>query len=102
MFHRVETTTQTPEDARLQQESGELWGRVPRWRIHPAVQAYEGPLPPGRRGIEFTTEVEPDEGHAPGQPAWTGPRPGVTVEGEIAKIRITVLKNTQTPEERDG
>lgn len=97
LYNRLESTTQSPEVARLQEERGELWGGVPRWGVHPAVQAYDGPLPAGRRGIEFTTDVEPDVGHAPGLPTWRGPRPGVTLDGDVAKIKITVTKNTQSP-----
>jgi len=29
------------------------------------VKACEGPLPPGTKGYEFTTEVLPDVGHVP-------------------------------------
>jgi len=61
----------------------------------PAVQAYTGPLPRGRRGIEFSTDIEPDSGSPPGQAYWRGPRVGVKVEGDFAKIKIRVIKNTQ-------
>lgn len=96
MYHRLESATQTAEVAAQQEASGELWGRAPRWGIEPAVQAFDGPLPPGRRGIEFTTDVEPDADGFPGLPTWRGPRPGVTVEDDFAKIGITVLRNAQT------
>ena len=82
--------------ARLQQESGELWGRHAVWGARPMAQAYGGPLPEGVRGIEFTTDVTPDPGGKPSLPTWSGPRAGVVIEGEFAKIRITVTKNTQT------
>ena len=40
------------------------------------VKAYDGPLPEGRRGIEFTTDLLPDAGGAPGLPTWSGDRTG--------------------------
>jgi hypothetical protein len=49
-----------------------------------------------RRGIEFTTDVPPDRGSPPGQAVWSGPRPGVTVEGDYAEIRVHITKNMQT------
>lgn len=95
-FHKLESPTQTTEDAKRQETVEELWGRTPRGGLVPAVQAYFGPLPPGRRGIEFTTEVEPDAGRPPGQAFWSGPRPGVEIAGDFAKIKIRMLKNTQS------
>lgn len=50
----------------------------------PSVDAYLGPLPPGARGIEFTTDVPPDAGAQPGYARWTGPRSGVIVDEEFA------------------
>jgi hypothetical protein len=98
LYHRLENErTQTVEDARLQEASGELWGHVPRYGyLDPVVQAYDGPLPQDARGIEFTTDVEPEPNSAPGRADWRGPRPGVVVEDDTAKIRIRVTKNTQT------
>lgn len=102
-FHRLESSSQTAEIAARQTTSGELWGGVPRWGyLEPVVQAYDGPLPEGRRGIEFETDVEPDVGGAPHLPTWRGPRPGVVVEGGYAKIRVSVLRNTQTTTEELG
>jgi hypothetical protein len=97
-FHRRENDrTQTPLDARRQEESGELWGQVPRYGyLDPVVQAYDGLLPMGVRGIEFVTDVEPDAGSMPGRADWRGPRDGVVIEDGVAKIRIRMTKNTQT------
>lgn len=95
VYHRLESPTQTPETARLQEESGEIWGHPPRYSDIPAVQAYTGPLPEGRRGIEFVTDVPPDPLPAPGTAWWRGPRPGVRVEGDWAKIKVRVLRNVQ-------
>ena len=95
IYHRLQSTTQTPVDAALQAASGELWGRTNRGGYGPSVDAYTGPLPPGTRGIEFTTDTPPDAGTPPRYARWTGPRPGVIVEGEFAKIRVAVTLNTQ-------
>jgi hypothetical protein len=95
LFHRLLSPTQTAEVARKQQQSGELWGRAARWSDIPKVKAYVGPLPEGAEGIEFTTGVPPDPGVPPGRAEWTGPRPGVIVEAEWAKIHIVITKNTQ-------
>lgn len=95
VYHRLESPTQTPADAARQAASGELWGRPPRGSDIPAAQAYVGPLPPGARGTEFTTATPPDPGSPPGQAYWRGPRPGVRVEGGIAKIAIVVTRQTQ-------
>ena len=64
-FCRWESTTQTSADARLQEQTGEIWGRTPRWGMVPTVQAYPFPLAATQRGIEFTTNTEP---HANGSP----------------------------------
>ncbi len=96
IYHRLESPTQTAEHARLQEVSGELWGRAPRGSNIPAAQAYIGPLPAGRRGIEFSTTVQPDPNKPPGQAFWTGPRTGVKIEGDFATIKIKILRNTQT------
>ena len=95
-YHRVETHTQTPEDARLQEHSGELWGSPARFSDIPKVKAYVGRLPDGCRGVEFTTPVPPDSSCPPGQAYWSGPRVGVLVDAERAKIKITLTRNTQT------
>lgn len=92
-YHRYQTN---PALARTQQASGEIWGRAAR-HVHasdiPKVKAYDGPLPSGTPGIEFTTDVPPDPGCVPGKPVWSGPREGVVVEDGFAKIRATVTKS---------
>lgn len=96
LYHKIESPTQTPEDAARQADGGELWGRIPFGGGWPKVQAYVGPLPLADRGIEFTTAVEPDPGTPPGRAHWSGPRSGVAVEQGYAKIKIVVLENRQT------
>ena len=95
IYHRLQSTTQTAEHAALQEQSGELWSRTNRGGHGPSVDAYLGPLPPGARGVEFTTDTPPDTGTPPGYARWTGPRSGVIVEGDFAKIRIEVTSNIQ-------
>jgi hypothetical protein len=98
-FHRLESPTQTPETAGLQQQNGELWGKTARYSSVPSVKAYNGPLPDGARGVEFYTDVPPSDvsSGAPGDIAsWRQGYPGVTnVNDEWVKITCLVTKNTQ-------
>jgi RHS repeat-associated protein len=94
-YFRLESPTQTPEIAKMQELTGEIWGRAPRGSNFPTVQAYKGTLPIAARGIEFTTPVAPDPGSPPGRANWRGPRPGVTVKNDFAIIKVVVTKNTQ-------
>ena len=95
-YHRVRSTTQTDELAYKIQESGELWGKAPRWSGTPQPQAYDGPLPDGEIGIEFTTDVAPRPGSAPKKVRWWPDDPGVIrLRDEIhAMIPVTVTRNT--------
>jgi hypothetical protein len=98
-FHRLESPTQTPEDARLQVESQEIWGRTPRFGLGPTVQAILGPLPDGTRGIEFYTPISPDSGEYPVHICWSregrGTKDEVLVEGDYAKIPCVVVRVRQ-------
>jgi RHS repeat-associated protein len=98
VFHRLESSTQTPADAAKITSSGELWGKAPAGSNTPQVKAYYGTLPVGARGIEFTTAVpaDPSSGH-PTNARWLPGMPGVRLDGDYAKIPVTVTKNTQTP-----
>lgn len=96
-YHRRGSSTQTEADAEVIRASGELRGRVPRYGAVPAVQAFEGALPDGAWGIEFTTPVPPDPTSLPGRPEWRGPRPGVVVFTDSngvqwAAIRVEVVR----------
>jgi hypothetical protein len=62
-YNRRETPTQTSATALLQVAAGEVWGRIPRCGIGPAVQAYRGNLQ-NRRGIDFTTTIGPHRAEA--------------------------------------
>ena len=69
-FHRVENpNTQTKVIARIQELSREVWGRPARGSGQPSVKAYPGSLPQ-RRGVEFTTAIEPMPGSAPNEARW--------------------------------
>jgi hypothetical protein len=95
-FYRV---GDPPEVVRKIIESGELWGAAPRNIFRssiPKVKAYRGELPAGVKGIQFETEIPPDFGSVPDKPCWSNvpSRPGVVVEGEFAKIRVRIIKET--------
>lgn len=84
----------------MQEKSGEIWGTYNRdlaggRTIFPSVDAYVGPLGMDERGIEFVTDVPPDPHTRPRFSRWTGPRPGVRIEGDYAKIKATVIRNAQ-------
>ena len=69
-FCRVESPTQTPDDAIKQVKTGEIWGGVPRGGMCPTVQAY-AELLNGRRGIEFITTINPEpRGSSPFEARW--------------------------------
>lgn len=79
--------------------SGELWGKPPRNCFQsefPKSKAYRGPLPPGKQGVEFETDIPPDKGHVPDKPTWSarGRRRGVELDGDYAKIKVHVLRYT--------
>ena len=78
-FHRKELKYQTKEDALKQVASGEIWGSTPKnGGMCPTVQAYPGHLAAGRRGIEFTTDIESAKGSCPIEARWyLGTTPGV-------------------------
>jgi hypothetical protein len=99
-YYRLESPSQTSETAERQQNTLEIWGSPPRNMYQsdiPKVKAYEGKLPEGKRGIEFTTDIMPDSGCRPGEPVWSGPRMGVTVEDGYAKIKVLTIANYQLP-----
>jgi hypothetical protein len=75
VFHRLESSTQSSSTAKLQEASGEIWGREPYGSGFLVVQAYRKSLPAGERGIEFTTEVRPERGSGtPYEARWYYPQ----------------------------
>jgi hypothetical protein len=98
LYHRLESPTQRKETARQQIQSQEIWGkaRKPPYASYTLqVKAYKGPLPPGARGIEFSTEALPDNCCPPYAASWSVGGYGVRSEGGFAKISVTITKCTQ-------
>ncbi len=99
IYHRLESRTQKPSDAAMQERTGIVGGYAARGSDIPTVKAYSGPLPSGARGIEFSTSVQPAPGSVPGQPKWYPGQPGVGVipgeKGPMAVIPVIILRNTQ-------
>jgi hypothetical protein len=99
-FNRRETPdTQTPEIAKQQVASGEIWGRTPKnGGFEPTVQAYAGPLKNGR-GIEFTTDIAPHPNGSPFEVRWYMTRtPGVQRryrDGEEFACILVIVTNLQ-------
>ena len=96
-FHRLESDTQTAEDAVLQTGSGEIHGGIPFGSGWPQVQAYRGSLPSGARGIEFYTDLPPDQASPRSEVRWSGAgrrRDVATVE-DVAIIPCVITRNTQ-------
>lgn len=72
-FHRIESSTQTEEIARLQVSTGEIWGTCGRYGYTITVKAYPGAISE-RRGVEFTTDIEPEpNAGAPNMARWYYP-----------------------------
>jgi hypothetical protein len=94
-YYRLESPTQRPEDARLQEKSLEIWGRPARGSDQPKVKAYVGSLPSDKRGVEFTTDVEPDPNTPPGFAFWSGSRDGVIIREDIAILSVLTVVNLQ-------
>ncbi|WP_220084388.1 RHS repeat domain-containing protein [Stenotrophomonas maltophilia] len=92
-FHRLGDSAGAVQEIRA---SGELRGNPPTNFFRsdiPKVKAYDGPLPAGAKGFEFTTPVAPDRGHVPGKPTWSPGTPGVQERGGQAIIQCTVTQS---------
>jgi hypothetical protein len=101
IYHRLESPTQTPQDAKKQVESGEIWGKENNTAgggesPFKSVDAHRGPLPDGARGVEFTTPALESGGH-PTKARWIEGSPGVTPVSnpDYVKIPVIITKNTQ-------
>ncbi len=94
IYHRKESDSQTVEDAKKQIASQEIWGGPARncfFSDIPKVKAFSKQFDrTTERGIEFTTDVEPDRGTRPGLVYWSGEREGVRNEDEWAKIKVQI------------
>jgi hypothetical protein len=99
-FHRRENgTTQTTTVAKMQEASREIWGLPARGSAKPSVKAYPGKLP-NCRGVEFTTDLEPQPGSAPNEARWYWQwTPGVQLRqkggNDYACIGVTSFTNCQ-------
>jgi hypothetical protein len=80
---------------RLIIESGELWGRAPAHSTLPAVQAYLGALPEGKRGFEFFALTPPDPSF--GYVVYWRARADETVrvDDDVARVRIMLRRVDQ-------
>jgi WD40 repeat protein/nucleoside phosphorylase len=98
IYHRFESDSQTSEDSKQQLINNEIWGGVSRVIPSdiPKVKAYNGPLPEGSIGIEFITNVPPDQGNSSQHVCWSGDRPGVINEDGFAKIKAVITKINQS------
>jgi hypothetical protein len=94
-FHRRESPAQTAAEAAKQERSQEISGASVAGSSSARVRAYIGPLPKGARGVEFDTDVLPDDGSPPGEARWTGPRLGIVVEDGVAKLSAQRVENRQ-------
>jgi hypothetical protein len=117
IYHRAESDSQTKEDAMRQIESQEMWGGPARnfyLSDIPKVKAWVNELPlttdpvtkqlTKRKGIEFTTMVEPDRGCRPHLPTWSNDpskpdRLGVRTEDGYAKIKVRTRFCNQVDQE---
>jgi hypothetical protein len=91
IYHRKKNeNSQDVATARMQIKNSEIWGRCPHNYYQsdiPKVKAFLGRLPSGEEGIEFETDIAPDAGSPPGTTYWSGNRPGVITDGELAKLQ---------------
>lgn len=85
-------SSQDDDTTRKQQASGELWGKPDRGSSIPSADAWVGLLPDDKPGIEFYTDVAPSPGTPPHWARWRGPRRGVRIDGDWAKISINITK----------
>lgn len=84
-YCRRESPTQTTQDAIKQVRSSEIWGGIPNGGMCPTVQAYTGKLINNQRGIEFETQVLPENsGSSPFESRWyLNITPGVLLRTNI-------------------
>jgi hypothetical protein len=97
-FHRRESRTQPIEVGRMMSQNGQLWGTIPRWGIHPEVQAHVGPLG-SRQGVEFYSfwppSTAPSAYARSGIAGWLGDRASPAPRENYVQIPITITRSTQ-------
>jgi hypothetical protein len=96
-YHRLESPTQTIQDAANQESSGQMWGQSARGSHLPSVKAYIGPLHANSRGVEFTTPVVPHRQTHPTLVQWYETDSGVNSGPKVGFvwIPVNVTRNTQ-------
>jgi hypothetical protein len=88
-FYRT-GSTQDNATTQAQLNSGEIWGKANRGADQPSVDAWVGPPPAGKHGVEFYTDASPSPGTPSDRARWRGPRNGVRIAGTWAKITATI------------
>jgi hypothetical protein len=102
-YHREESPTQTKAHANLQQQTQMVCGKGARQSgggISPfaTAKAFVGPLPAGRRGVEFTTTCVPryKQPYQGGLSKWYAGDLGVITQSTgLACIAVTITLVTQ-------
>ena len=92
VYHRILSGTQTQADLDLQEQSRELWGQAHQGGLFPSAKAYVGPLPAGKIGIEFTTDLQPSAGGLPKEARWRNPPATDAPREGFVRIPITILR----------
>jgi hypothetical protein len=99
VYHRLESSSQTPEIAKLQENSLEIWGGSSYVSGIPSIRAFRGSLPEGKKGIEFKTDTPPDDSSFPEMNLvyWSVGRSDVSLspDGKMAILKILTIENRQ-------
>lgn len=96
-YHRLANPrTQSRETSEKQVLTGQIWGRTPRGGREPQVQAYSGPLPEGRSGVEFAAPIPPHYEKMSGEVRWSAvpgsPHVWLDPSGEFAILEVTIIR----------
>ncbi len=88
-FHRRQGHELSTID--LMQQSNQLWGTARRGSVFPEVQAWKGPIPDHKQGVEFCTSVAPSNTTHPSWVSWfAGSRGASPVPDEYDWIYIPI------------
>lgn len=96
-YHRLANPiTQSRRTAIKQLKSLEVWGFTPRGGTQPTAQAYEGPLPPDRAGIEFLVAQPPDYTKMSGEVRWTyaadADHVDISTDDDYVRLQVMITK----------
>lgn len=98
IYHRKATGNENQDfyTAISQVSSGEIWGGLALYgSAFPTVRAFPGPLPEGRDGVEFETDVPPSPGSPRSEVYWKlhASSPQVlAADGDFARIPVKIRK----------